>query len=175
MAIKKLERPQFNVLAQNSLPIYFSMQTALPAVLALTFPGTRLPLGTGPAGLSSLLDGDNRWSGLVPLATMFVTGLLNLVVLLPATRRIRKLQELQGKCRKPIVLGPRQRRAVAGCLLTSATEKKDGKKPWDPAPHSQEMMGLKKKFGVRHGISSLLNMANILMTIVYGINLSARL
>ena len=54
-------------------------------------------------------------------------------------------------------------------------ERKDGKKSYDPAPHSQEMLALNKKFGQLHGISSLLNLATFIMAIVYGVSLSGRL
>ncbi len=57
----------------------------------------------------------------------------------------------------------------------SFSERKDGKKSYDPAPHSQEMLALNRKFGKLHGISSLLNLAAFIMTVVYGVSLSARL
>ena len=55
------------------------------------------------------------------------------------------------------------------------TEKKDGKKSYDAPPHSQEMLALNKRFGMLHGISSLLNMATFVATVVYGVTLSSRL
>lgn len=54
-------------------------------------------------------------------------------------------------------------------------ETRDGKKSYDPAPHSKEMLALNKKFGRVHGISSLINMAAFLATIYYGVVLSKRL
>jgi hypothetical protein len=55
------------------------------------------------------------------------------------------------------------------------TEKKDGKKSYDAPPHSQEMLALNRQFGMLHGISSLLNMATFVATVVYGVTLSSRL
>ncbi|CAN8097256.1 unnamed protein product [Discula destructiva] len=54
-------------------------------------------------------------------------------------------------------------------------EKKDGKMSWDPAPHSEEMATLNKKFGILHGISSLLNVVHFVATIVYGVTLAGRI
>lgn len=55
------------------------------------------------------------------------------------------------------------------------TERKDGKKSYDPPPHSQEMVALNKKFGKLHGISSVLNLATFIATVVYGVTLSTRI
>lgn len=57
----------------------------------------------------------------------------------------------------------------------SDVEKKDGKKSWEPAPQSQEMIALNKKFGKLHGISSLLNLTTFIATIAYGFHLGGRL
>ena len=53
-------------------------------------------------------------------------------------------------------------------LLTGFLESRDGKKSYDPAPHSKEMQALNKRFGKVHGISSLLNMVTLGVTIYYG-------
>jgi hypothetical protein len=37
------------------------------------------------------------------------------------------------------------------------------------------MLALNKQFGMLHGISSLLNMATFVATVVYGVTLSSRL
>jgi len=60
-------------------------------------------------------------------------------------------------------------------LLTRVIERKDGKKSYDPPPHSQEMLKLNKKFGKLHGVSSLLNLTTFIASIIYGITLSARI
>ncbi|RKU40291.1 hypothetical protein DL546_001648 [Coniochaeta pulveracea] len=145
VAFRELPRPQFAVLQSKLFPIYFSMQTALPVVLAVTYPAG---LAT-PSGLAGLLDVSNRWSALVPIATMFVTALANMVVVGPATTKCMRERKSQ--------------------------ERKDGKKSYDPPPHSQEMVALNKKFGKLHGISSLLNMATFVASLVYGVSLSRRI
>ncbi|RCI14710.1 hypothetical protein L249_6454 [Ophiocordyceps polyrhachis-furcata BCC 54312] len=91
---KSIDRPAFSAAQQNLFPIYFSLQTALPAVLALTFPGSTL--AGVPNSVSGLLDVSSRWDSLVPIATMFVTGLVNLAVLLPAT--VKTMKERRGQC-----------------------------------------------------------------------------
>ncbi|RXG47576.1 hypothetical protein VDGE_06522 [Verticillium dahliae] len=143
-----LERPSFSA-AQNALfPIYFALQTALPAILALTYPGSSNPLGVA-SGLGGLLDESNFRGTLLPIATIFVTAAVNLLVVLPATQKIMAARYAQ--------------------------EKKDGKKSYDPAPHSQEMQALNKRFGKMHGISSLLNLGTFIATIAYGFTLGSRL
>ncbi|CAJ2510000.1 Uu.00g059000.m01.CDS01 [Anthostomella pinea] len=152
-AFKVLERPQFAVLQRALFPAYFGIQTAAPALLALTYPGTStlgaLNRGTIPTGISGVLHASNRWGVLAPLATVFATGLVNLVYLLPETNKVTAARRKQGK--------------------------KDGKQSWDAAPHSNEMEALNKKFGQLHGISSLLNMATFAATIVYGFTLASRI
>jgi hypothetical protein len=92
---KTVTRTVFSAVQTNLFPIYFGMQTALPVVLALTFPGSTL-LGL-PSGVTGLLDGAVRWNSLVPIAATFITGLVNLVVLLPATQQVMKDRRGQGK------------------------------------------------------------------------------
>ncbi|RDW71224.1 hypothetical protein BP6252_07787 [Coleophoma cylindrospora] len=146
VAYQVLPRPQFASLQQNLFPIYFSMQTALPAVLALTYPGSLL---TGTAsGLKGTFQEINRWSVLLPVATMILTSLVNFAVVGPATTKIMRERKHQ--------------------------ETRDGKKSYDPAPHSKEMIALNKSFGSMHGISSLLNMAGFIATVWYGVTLSSR-
>lgn len=78
-----------------------------------------------------------------------MTGLANWVVLLPATK---------------------------ACIVERRKqEEKDGKRSWDPAPHSQEMAALNKKFGMLHGVSSLLNVVHLVATVVYGVTLAGRI
>lgn len=67
--------------------------------------------------------------------------------------------------------------------VTSSTGKKfsqrpesiDGKKSYDPPPHSKEMIRLNKKFGKLHGISTLVNLTGVIATVAYGIVLGSRL
>lgn len=92
---KVLERPQFGVATSHLFPIYFSLQTALPVVLAITYPGSKNAFGV-PSSISGFLDSSNRWSVLVPVTVMFITGLANLVWLLPATTNCLAERRLQG-------------------------------------------------------------------------------
>ncbi|KAM0820575.1 hypothetical protein AB5N19_06394 [Seiridium cardinale] len=150
-SFKTLERPQFATLQRAIFPAYFGIQTILPVALALTYPGSRIA-ASGIQG--ALLNEANRWDVAAPLATIFVTGLINWAYCLPVTNSITDKRRAQGM---------------------DSLEKKDGKKSWDAAPHSQEMQSLNKQFGKIHGISSLLNLITLIATVTYGFNLSARL
>lgn len=55
------------------------------------------------------------------------------------------------------------------------TETRDGKKYYDPAPHSKEMLALNKRFARVHGLSSLINLVSLLATVYYGVVLGKRL
>lgn len=91
---KTIDRPSFSAVQQKIFPGYFAMQTAIPIVLALTFPGNHL---SGiPSGIYGVLDQSNRCSSLLPIAAMFATGLANLAVLLPATLKVMKARQAQG-------------------------------------------------------------------------------
>lgn len=57
----------------------------------------------------------------------------------------------------------------------SRAEKKDGKKAYDPPPHSEQMKALNSRFSMLHGVSSLLNLVTLIGVVGYGITLSARL
>ncbi|KAF2455775.1 hypothetical protein BDY21DRAFT_372921 [Lineolata rhizophorae] len=100
-------------------------------------------------GIAGLFEADTRWSALVPTLTMLVTGAANWVVVGPATTGVMKERKHQ--------------------------ETRDGKKSYDPGPHSPEMQKLNKKFMRLHGVSSLLNLSGLLAMIWYGIALSERL
>ena len=91
---KKVERPAFSAAMTGLFPIYFGLQTALPVALALTFPGNAL--SGVPSGIPGLLDVSSRWDSLAPITTMFLTGLLNLLVLLPASTKTMKERRGQG-------------------------------------------------------------------------------
>ncbi|EHA53988.1 hypothetical protein MCOR27_006884 [Pyricularia oryzae] len=149
VAFRALPRPQFSILQQKIFPVYFVIQSVLPVTLALTWPGSRNGLLSTASGIAGVLDEQNRWGVLVPIGTMFVTGVANLLWLLPAT---------------------------TGCMLERRVqEKKDGKRSYDPAPHSEEMKALNKKFGILHGISSLLNLGTFIALICYGFTLAGHL
>ncbi|KAJ9207366.1 hypothetical protein DTO164E3_640 [Paecilomyces variotii] len=149
VSFRVLPRPQFSLLQSHIFPIYFSLQTALPVVAALTYPGEKTLLGNGPSSLAGVLAPENRLSTLLPLATVFITGLTNLAFLGPQTVNIMEERKKQ--------------------------EAIDGKKSYDPAPHSKEMLALNKRFGKLHGYSTLVNLAAILATISYGYVLGKRI
>jgi len=151
VAYKALPRAQFSSLQQAIFPIYFSLQTALPVVLALTYPGSHQTLASSsiPSGLGGVLAESNRVSVLLPLTTIFATSVANLLLVGPATTKIMRERKHQ--------------------------ETKDGKKSYDSPPHSKEMMKMNKAFGRLHGISTLLNMAGYFATVWYGVTLAERL
>ncbi|KOS19438.1 putative mitochondrial outer membrane protein [Escovopsis weberi] len=142
---RTVTRPTFSAVQSGLFPIYFGMQTVLPIVLALTFPGS----STTHTGISGILDDSHRLGSLVPVATMFATGLLNLAILLPATMKVMK-----------------ERRGQA---------KRDGKEWYESGPQSDEMRALSKKFGILHGISSLLNLGTFIAALTYGFTLASRI
>ncbi|KMK57636.1 hypothetical protein Y699_03056 [Aspergillus fumigatus Z5] len=144
IAFRVLPRPQFSALQTSIFPVYFTLQSALPVVIALTS-----SKGGQLNGISGLLAPESRFGTLLPLATVAVSGLINQVILRPLTVRTMKERKHQ--------------------------ETHDGKKSYDPAPHSKEMMALNKKFGRLHGLSSLINMVSLIATVYYGVVLSKRL
>ncbi|KAL7274392.1 hypothetical protein RUND412_002704 [Rhizina undulata] len=89
VAYRALTRPQFSQLQQKIFPIYFSLQSALPVALLLTFPG---------APASALLSPSSPLfaSHALPILAVLGTSLLNLAVIGPATTKTmmeRKVQE----------------------------------------------------------------------------------
>jgi hypothetical protein len=99
-----LPRPQFSTLQTAIFPAYFSLQTALPVLLALTWPGEKV-LGIGNAvarraeGVQGLMKSEegNFWTALVPMAVMFGTSAINLLALGPMTTKVMKQRKHQGK------------------------------------------------------------------------------
>ncbi|KAF5027235.1 hypothetical protein F66182_651 [Fusarium sp. NRRL 66182] len=141
------DRQNFSAIQQRLFPYYFGMQVALPGILALTFPGNSLiGLSNGPAGLVSEFA---RWHSLLPIGIMALTGVINLAVFLPMTVKIMK-----------------QRRGQV---------KRDGKEWYAEGPHSDEMKVLNKKFGIIHGVSSLLNLSTFFAAVAYGFTLGGRI
>lgn len=90
-----LPRPQFAVLQRAIFPAYFGMQTILPVIVALTYPGSRI----AASGIRGVLDEYNRWSVLLPLGTACLTGLVNWAYFLPVTNAITAKRRQQGKFR----------------------------------------------------------------------------
>jgi hypothetical protein len=95
ISYQALPRPQFSQLQQKLFPYYFSLQTALPAALALTYPGSRTSLGPA-SSLSGTFAGVNRWTVLAPLATIFLTSAVNMFYCGPETTRIMRKRKHQG-------------------------------------------------------------------------------
>jgi hypothetical protein len=146
VAFKTLPRPQFAALQSRLFPIYFSLQTGLPLLLALTYPSASPQIANS---LTGVLDPANRDAVLIPLVTVFGTAVANLLFVGPRTTRVMQQRKHQ--------------------------EVKDGKKSYDAGPHSVEMQKLNKRFGKLHGVSSLLNLASFLATVAYGVSIAARL
>ena len=151
VAYRSLPRPQFASLQTAIFPVYFGLQTALPVVLALTYPGTSSSLSTTsiPSGLGGFFAESNRGSVLLPVMTILTTSLANLALIGPATTKIMRERKHQ--------------------------ETRDGKKSYDNPPHSKEMMKLNQRFGRMHGVSSVLNLVGLLATIWYGVSLAERI
>ncbi|KAI4248525.1 MAG: hypothetical protein L6R40_001087 [Gallowayella cf. fulva] len=157
IAFKALPRPQFSTLQSAIFPIYFSLQSALPIVLAFTYPSLKsssaTPLLGGKAaaagGITGFMAEENRWSAAVPIAACCAANVVNLVWAGPKTTEIMKVRKHQ--------------------------ETRDGKKAYDAPPHSKEMQRLNKNFSRMHGVSASLNLAALVMTVFYGIVLSDRL
>ena len=104
VAYKSLPRPNFSQLQQAIFPPFFAFHTALPIVLALSWPGEKIASVGGAiarqhAGWRGLLDEGNFWTGLAPIAVMFLTGLVNMVALGPMTTKIMRERKHQGKLR----------------------------------------------------------------------------
>ena len=125
------------------------MQTALPAILALTLPAERTAIGSVAGGLPGVLDPINRINVLTPLAIIFLTSAANCFYLGPVTTKTMRERKHQ--------------------------ETRDGKQSYDPGPHSKEMERLNRRFGVLHGMSASLNVVGGLATMWYGFYLGGRL
>ncbi|KAI4204140.1 MAG: hypothetical protein LQ350_001331 [Teloschistes chrysophthalmus] len=163
VAFRSLPRPQFSSLQSAIFPIYFSLQTALPVLLALTYPASSTSaksklLGSslggggrvgGANGFSGVFASENRWSVLLPIATVFGINLLNLTYVGPATTRIMRERKHQ--------------------------ETRDNKRSYDPPPHSAAMQKLNRRFGIMHGASSGLNLVSLVAIVGYGFTLGGRM
>jgi hypothetical protein len=84
----------------------------------------------------------------IPMLVTFATSAANLAVVGPKTVKIMRARKVQ--------------------------ETRDGKK-YDEQPQSAEMKLLNKRFGVLHGVSSLLNLVGLLSTVAYGFVLGSKL
>ncbi|OXV11531.1 hypothetical protein Egran_00709 [Elaphomyces granulatus] len=96
VAFRALGHPHFGVLQSAVFPIYFTLQTTLPVVSALTFPGRTTASGVGPSSIIGLVADENRLSTLLPLITVFIAGLTNLLLLSPLTAKTIRERKRQG-------------------------------------------------------------------------------
>jgi hypothetical protein len=154
VAYRALPRPQFSVLQKAIFPIYFMLQTSLSAFLFLSYPGEKSLTLSGNvvrsnSGLLGVFSGSNKVDVLIPLSAILISALLNTAVYGPKTTMIMNERKHQ--------------------------ETKDGKKSYDPPPHSKEMQRLNREFGKAHGMSSLANLAALLATMYYGVTLAEQL
>ena len=149
VSFRALPRPQFATHQSALFPVYFAMQTAIPVLLALTFPAERTATGISSSSISGVLDPSNRTHVLTPLLLNALCGAANMLFIGPATTKCMKQRKHQ--------------------------ETRDGKKSYDAGPHSQAMQDLNKQFGILHGISSLTNMVGCIATVWYGFYLGERL
>lgn len=85
----------------------------------------------------------------MPLATIFVTSLMNLVYVGPMTTKVMRERKHQ--------------------------ETRDSKKSYDDSPHSVEMQALNRRFMTLHSISSLPNIVGCVSTVWYGFYLAGRI
>lgn len=102
VAFKALPRPSFATLQTKLVPVYFALECAYPIVLALTWPGARVASAGGnvlrrDAGIAGLLVEENRWSVLLPIASAFVTSVMNALVWGPWTTKVMKERKHQGE------------------------------------------------------------------------------
>ena len=82
------------MLQQKLFPIYFAITTTLTVILPFTYPA--VPGTSIKSGAAGVLASDNKWKVLVPLATIFVASVLNMVWFGPATTRVMKERKRQG-------------------------------------------------------------------------------
>lgn len=168
-------------------PAYFGIQTVAPVVLALTYPGGGGRLAALPQGISGVLHPANRWGVLVPLTASFVTGLANWAYFLPETNKITAQRRQQGTCLSrnlPCDLSYHLSVVSSRCaffglvawlMMICIVEVKDGNQSWEKTAHSKDMKALNRKFAKIHGYSSLFNLITFIATVVYGVQLSARI
>ncbi|KAL6713445.1 hypothetical protein ACLMJK_008910 [Lecanora helva] len=153
VSYRALSRPQFSTLQAALTPVYFAIQTALPVVMAITYPGIKnlSPMGGANESnsLSGVLEPRNRWTVLAPIAGIFLMNVSNLVWAGPVTTRIMKERKHQ--------------------------ETRDGKKYYDEGPKSKEMERLNKAFTRMHSFSAITNLIGLGITVWYGVLLSERL
>jgi len=109
--------------------------------MILTFPRSLVAALTSSSAANTLSASGDRLNAYL-IGTMLVTAVLNLVYVGPQTTEVMRLRKHQ--------------------------ETRDGKKSYDAGPHSAEMQQLNKRFGVLHGVSSMVNMVGFGAMVWYG-------
>lgn len=107
VAFKAIPRPAFAQLQTAVTPVFFGLQSVLPVLMAVTWPGEKLATvgmaevrrNSGPKGL---LQSENIWTALVPMGLMLGTSLVNLLCLGPMTTKVMKERKHQGKIRRQV-------------------------------------------------------------------------
>ncbi len=117
--------------------------------MALTYPGVKSLTATEASSLRGLLQEQNRYTVLAPIATICALNAINLLWAGPVTTRIMKERKHQ--------------------------ETRDGKKYWEQGAQSKEMQRLNRAFGRMHGVSALTNLVGLGVTVFYGFLLAERL
>lgn len=145
MSFRALSRPQFSQLQQKIFPVYFALQAVLPLLVLLSRPAASTRVAASATASSGVLASDAA----VPMAAVFAVAAANLLVCGPATVRVIHERKHQ--------------------------ETRDGKKSYDAPPHSEAMQQLNRRFSMLHGASSLLNLAAVVATLVYGFRLGTHL
>lgn len=101
VAFKAIPRSAFAQLQTHVTPVFFALQSALPVLMAMTFPGERIASAGATAirqdsGLFGLLQPKHLWSAAVPIAIMLGTALINLAALGPLTTKTMRERKHQG-------------------------------------------------------------------------------
>lgn len=101
VAFGAIPRSAFASLQTAVTPIFFAIQSALPVIVAVTWPGTKLASAGSTelrhnAGFFGLLQPENLWEGAVPIAIMLGTALVNLAFLGPMTTKTMRERKHQG-------------------------------------------------------------------------------
>ncbi|KAJ6258360.1 hypothetical protein Dda_6400 [Drechslerella dactyloides] len=154
ISFRVLPRAHFGALQRRLFPLYFSLQFVISLLLLFTAPKS-LKYGAKSATYGFLV-------------TVLTTSLLNVAVAGPATTRVmdeRKAREVFDG------------RSYDGRKLPGVDEgaERGGDREAEEVLVSPEMRGLNKRFGMWHGISSLLNMGSVIGTIGYGVLLAGKI
>ncbi|KAF2275527.1 uncharacterized protein EI97DRAFT_434356 [Westerdykella ornata] len=138
VAFRVLPRAQFSTLQKNIFPIYFALQTIAPLCMIATYPAGWRALVSGSTSAASA---SSHRLPFYLISTLFLTGAVNFLFIGPATTQVMQERKKQ--------------------------ETRDGKKSYDKGPHSSEMEALNRKFGMLHGVSSLVNLVGIMGMVWY--------